>query len=150
MKIRTFAVTLTAPRNAAFNFLANIENLPRWAGTFCERVYLQRGGWWALTAEGELMIDMDIHPAAGVIDVSTGIAGERMMLTSIRVVALSAQATLVNFALVETETSRDGGTEREPRYELFKRAGRQLVTQFGGGELHPAEPAPAFLAAGLN
>ena len=68
MNIRTIAVTVAAPRDTVFNFLADIENLPQWAGAWCERLALERGRWWALTAEGELVVDMETSAGTGVID----------------------------------------------------------------------------------
>ena len=46
MNIHPLTVTVSAPRDAVFNFLANIENLPKWTGAWCERLMLQRGRWW--------------------------------------------------------------------------------------------------------
>ena len=42
-----------APRDVAFNFLADIEHLPAWSGGFCEWIELRRDGWRAYTAWGE-------------------------------------------------------------------------------------------------
>jgi uncharacterized protein YndB with AHSA1/START domain len=33
MNIHPLTVTVSAPRDTVFNFLADIENLPRWAGS---------------------------------------------------------------------------------------------------------------------
>ena len=43
MNIRTIALSVAAPRDTVFNFLADIENLPKWAGSWCERLTLERG-----------------------------------------------------------------------------------------------------------
>ena len=53
MNIHPLTVTVSAPRDTVFNFLADIENLPRWAGAWCERLALQRGRWWALTRHAD-------------------------------------------------------------------------------------------------
>src|SRR5436853_246120 len=57
--IRTTILTVYSPFEAVFGYLADIENLPRWAGGFCERLYLMRGEWVALTSLGELFVRID-------------------------------------------------------------------------------------------
>src|SRR3954470_797426 len=101
MNIYPMTISVAAPRDAVFNFLADIENLPKWAGAWCERLMLQRGRWWALTAEGEQVVDLETSAGTGVIDLRAGPSPERYRLTPIRVVALSARRTLVTIVLIE-------------------------------------------------
>ena len=68
MQARILTLTLGASRSAAFNFLADIENLPAWTGCFCEWIELHREGWWAYTAIGELAVDTKADDIAGEID----------------------------------------------------------------------------------
>ena len=148
MNIRTITIMVSTPRDAVFNFLADIENLPKWAGGYCERLALQRGRWWALTAEGEQVVDMETSAGTGVIDLRTGPLPEHMTPTPIRVLALSLRRTLVSFTVIEAANQSADAWER--RHELVLEAARGLLRRFGGGELHPAEPAPHLLELGLN
>lgn len=68
MQARILTLTLAASRAAAFNFLADIENLPAWTGGFCEWIELHREGWWAYTAIGELAVDTKVDDISGEID----------------------------------------------------------------------------------
>ncbi|MDQ5978974.1 MAG: hypothetical protein QG602_1948 [Verrucomicrobiota bacterium] len=68
MQNRLLTLTLTAPCATAFNFLADIENLPAWTGGLCEWVELHREGWWAYTALGELAVETKVDDIAGEID----------------------------------------------------------------------------------
>lgn len=68
MQNRLLTLTLAAPRATAFNFLADIENLPAWTGGLCEWVELHRDGWWAYTALGELSVETKVDDIAGEID----------------------------------------------------------------------------------
>jgi hypothetical protein len=148
MNIRTIAVTVSAPRDTVFSFLADIENLPKWAGVWCEQLALQRGRWWALTAEGEQVLDLETSAGTGVIDLRAGPAPEQMTLVPIRVLALSSRRTLVSFLVIE---SPDQSAEAYGlRHERWLTAARGLIRRFSGGELHVAEPAAEFLALGLN
>ena len=148
MNIRSIAVTVSAPRDTVFNFLANIENLPQWAGAWCERLDLVRGRWWGLTAEGELVLDLETSAGTGVIDLRAGPSPERLTLTPIRVLALSSRRTLVNFTVIEAPDEPAEACAQ--RQERWRTAACGLLRRFSGGELHVAEPTPELLALGLN
>ncbi len=148
MNIVTLTVTVSAPRETVFNFLANIENLPKWFGGYCEDITLQRGRWWAFTADGEQVVDIESSAGTGVIDLRAGPLPESMTLTPIRVVGLSNRQTLINFILLEAP---DRGAEIfERRCQLWREAVKGLLGRFGGGEMHSSEPVPQLLELGLN
>jgi len=148
VNIRTIAVTVAAPRDTVFHFLADIENLPKWAGAWCERLALARGRWWALTAEGEQVVDMETSAGPGVIDLRAGPSPERLTPVLIRLVALSPRRTLVSLIVIESpDQPADAFGLRHDRWVA---AARGLIRRFSGGELHAAEPAAEFLALGLN
>jgi len=148
MTIRTIAVTVSASRDTVFNFLADIENLPRWAGGYCERIGLQRGRWWALTIEGEQVVELDANAGAGVIDLRAGPRLDRMTPTPIRVLALSDRRTLVSLTVIEAPDQTAESYER--RYQLLLAAASGLLRRFSGGEVHVADTMPQFTALGLN
>ena len=104
----TLTVTVSAARDAVFNFLANIENLPKWSGGYCEDITLQRGRWWAFTADGEQVVDIESSSGTGVIDLRVGPLPESMTLTPIRVVGLSNRQTLHQFHSAGSTGSRIG------------------------------------------
>jgi hypothetical protein len=148
MNIITFTVTVSAPRETVFNFLADIENLPKWSAGYCEDITLQRGRWWALTADGEQVVEIESDARAGVIDLRAGPLPESMTLTPIRVVELSHRQTLINFILLEAPDRGAGIFER--RCQLWREAVKGLLPRFGGGEMHSPELAPQLLELGLN
>jgi hypothetical protein len=148
MIIRTLDLALSAPRDNVFNFLADIENLPKWAGAYYERLTLERGRWCALTAEGDQVVDLETSAGTGVIDLRSGPRPEHMTLTPIRVVALTPRRTLVSLTVVETPDRPVEAFER--RYGIWRTAGEGLLRRFGGGELHPAAAAPQLAELGLN
>ena len=148
MNTHTLTFTVTAPRNTVFNFLADIENLPKWSGGYCEGLSLQRGRWWAFTADGEQVVEIESSNGTGVIDFRAGPLPEQMTLTPIRVMALSARLTLVSFILIEA-TDR-GPAIFERRCQLWREAVKGLLQRFGGGEFHSPDTAPQLLELGLN
>jgi hypothetical protein len=148
MNTQTFTITVSASRDTVFNFLADIENLPKWAGGYCERLTLQRGRWWALTVEGEQVVDMETSAGTGVLDLRAGPLPEHMTLTPLRVIALSARRTLVSILLIE---SPDQGAEVfARRCRIFREAMQGMLGRFGGGEMHSPDNTPELLELGLN
>lgn len=145
MNIHPLNITVAAPRDIVFNFLADIENLPRWAGAWCERLALQRGRWWALTSEGEQVMDMETSAGTGVIDLRAGVSPERYRLLPIRVVALSTRRTLISITVIEGADESDDAFAR--RRERLQTAADGLLKRFGGGEIHSA---PQLAELGLN
>jgi len=148
MNILTLTITVSAPRELVFNFLADVESLPKWSGSYCESITLRRGGWWAFTAEGEQVVWIDSNADAGVIDVHAGPSAESTTVTPIRVVALSARHTLVSFVLIEAPGQ--GAAVFERRCRIWREAMKGLLHRFGGGELHSPDTTPQLMELGLN
>jgi hypothetical protein len=148
MNIRTLAVTVCAPRDTVFNFLADLENLPRWAPGFCERLYLERGRWKALTSQGELCCDLEASAGTGVIDLRLGPSSDRLAVLPLRVLALGARRTLVTVAFVEAPDWPAGLAQRDGGELLGELEG--LARRFGGGEVHLPEPAWQLAEVGRN
>jgi hypothetical protein len=69
---RTSVIGLGAPVADVFNTLADIEALPRWAGRFCERIYLDRGRWRGLTSLGELWLELEVNADEGSMALLAG------------------------------------------------------------------------------
>lgn len=148
MIVRTVSLSVSAPRDLVFNFLADIENLPRWAGDYCERLTLHRGRWTALTLEGELVVAIETNAGTGVVDLHAGPTADRLTPFPIRVLSLSTRRTLVSLTLIEAPDQTLETFER--RYQAVLLAARGLLRRFGGGELHHAEPTPQLLELGVN
>jgi hypothetical protein len=151
MTIRTVSISVCAPRGVVFNFLADIENLPRWAGDYCERITLERGRWSALTLEGELVVAIETNAGTGVVDFHSGPTPDRLTPFPIRVLPLSARRTLVSFTLIESPDQTLETFER--RYQALLLAARGLLRRFGGGELHAPDvvrPTSQLMELGVN
>ena len=91
------AVTCALPgsRHEIFRFLADIENLPRWAGDFCSELELSRGRWLAYSPTGEAFVELDADERTGTIDLKwSGDRGEVRMLP-LRIMALPGGQTLL-------------------------------------------------------
>lgn len=87
MNTSTHTVSLTASKDKAFAFLAEIENLPRWATMFCRELKRDDSGLHRIvTPNGEILFRIDADPATGVIDMYGGPTEEQMAYWPARVV----------------------------------------------------------------
>ncbi len=144
MKAHTLDVILSAPRDAVFRLLADVEALPRWAAAFCERVDLVDGGWLALTGAGEVFCEIEADDRTGVIDLRLAMGGEPPGLMPVRVLALPGGDTLVTLTLLQSTV------QSSAQYHRLRRALQQDLQALGrrlGGELARAQVASAGLLA---
>lgn len=148
MNIHTLTIVVPASRDTVFNFLADIENLPKWAGGYYERLTLERGRWCSLTADGEQVVDMKTSAGTGVIDLRAGPLPESMTLMPIRVLSLSVGSTLASFTFIEAAAATPDFFQR--RSQILQAAVKKLPARFGGGKLHLSESIPQLMELGLN
>ena len=148
MHIRTVSVLLSASRDVVFNFMANVENLPKWATEFCDRIELRRNGWLAYTSQGEMMVESDADDRTGVIDLRIGPSAETLGLLPVRVLHLAPARTLLSFTFIQQPGLPDENYEKQYQSLLVEMRG--LIGRFGGGELHAPADALQFGAMGLN
>ncbi len=112
MQSRTITLTVATPRAVVFNFLADLENLPRWAGGFCEWLELHREGWWAYTALGELEVVTKVDDIAGTIDLRLGHAAGWKIVIPVRVRSDGDGGALVSLACAQPAGLSDEHYER--------------------------------------
>jgi len=104
----------------AFRYLADIENLPRWAGAFCERLDLSARGWTGWTTCGDLFLELTADERVGVVDIQIGAEHELLAVLALRVLDVSPEGCLVSAVLLGTTDSRVA------LEELFAEALRRL------------------------
>lgn len=75
MNAHTQTVTIQAHPKVVFDFVANIENLPKWAAVFCQRLRRDGSRWIVTTPGGELAIRYAADPKLGVVDMYSSPAG---------------------------------------------------------------------------
>ncbi len=112
MQTRLLTLTLAAPRATAFNFLADIENLPVWTAGFCEWIELHREGWWAYTALGELAVETKVDDIAGEIDLRLRHVSGWTVVIPLRVRPDGAGGTLLNVTCRQTPGMREEDYEQ--------------------------------------
>lgn len=68
MRTDTKSVTISANQEAVFAFLADPENLPRWAVGFARAIRRDGNAWLVTTGQGEVPLRYEVDPRLGVID----------------------------------------------------------------------------------
>lgn len=148
MQIRTVSVVVSASRDTVFNFLADIENLPKWATEFCERIELRHDGWWAYTTQGEMIVESDTDDRTGVIDLRVGPSADELGSFPVRVFPLAPDSTLVSFTFIQKPELSDERYEGQYHSLVVELWG--LIRRFGGGELYAPPAVPQLNTLGLN
>ncbi len=119
------AVPIAAPAPVVFRALADVENFPRWAGDYCERLELTRGRWRAYTAVGDLFIDLAADERSGVIDLSLGDEDRCVTLLPLRVIEWPGGGTVVSAVLCPAPGQGEFAFTQQ--CELFDAALRRLA-----------------------
>ena len=97
MNSRTSVLVLSTPRERLFAFLADIDNLPKWATAFCRSLKTIDGKHKVMTQEGEIFFRIDADPRSGAIDMYGGPSEDKMAYWPARVVALPGGASAFIF-----------------------------------------------------
>jgi hypothetical protein len=108
-----------ADRETVFSYLADIENLPKWATEFAREVKHEGGEYKVVNGLGEFFFAIHAHPDTGVVDMYAGPEKAQMALFPTRVVGLPDGRTAYSFTMFQEPGMAD---ERfESQYESLKR-----------------------------
>jgi hypothetical protein len=111
--VRALHSTIAAPRDEVFAFLADIENLPRWADEFCVELEISARGWRTWTPFGDIFLELEAEARAGVVDLRIGDAQEPLADVPLRVWARPDGGTLVGGWLVQAPGQTDESFARQ-------------------------------------
>ena len=121
MNTRTVTATLEAPANAVFDYLAEIENLPRWATEFARELKVEDGKAKVVNGLGEFHFRIEADPDTGVIDMLAGPSEDELALFPTRVVPLAADRCAYTFTMFQGPGMPD---------ELFESQYQSLLREF--------------------
>lgn len=68
MRSNTQHITINVDRRTLFEFLADPNNLPRWAVGFCRAIRRDGDHWFVQTSQGEVAVRYVTHADLGVVD----------------------------------------------------------------------------------
>ncbi len=103
----TETCVVNVPRDSVFEFLSNIENIPKWATKFVSRLTLVDNKYKALTPIGEVFIRLDTDKKAGLIDIYAGPTEDNMTPAYMRVISLQDTSTAVMFTFFQYDSTPD-------------------------------------------
>jgi hypothetical protein len=90
-----------SPKTEVFDFLSNIENLPKWSTQFIQKVTLVDGKYKALTPVGEVFLRYETDRKTGAIDIYAGPTEKQMTCAFLRVVSFSESSSGVTFTFFQ-------------------------------------------------
>jgi hypothetical protein len=112
---------LPAPKSEVFAYLADVQNLPRWANEFARELVLEDGKYKVRNGLGEFFFEIRAEETTGVIDMLAGPTEDEMALFPTRVVALPDGQSAYTFTMFQNEGMPD---------ELFESQYRSLQREF--------------------
>ena len=149
MESRTVTAVLDAPRDDVFAYLAEIENLPRWATEFARELKHEGGKTKVVNGLGELFFELDADPDTGVIDMLAGPDRERLLCFPTRVVATPVGGSAFTFTMFQTPGQPD--EQFESQHASLLREFENLERRFNHSDTrahgHPVEARSISVAA---
>ena len=121
MRHATVTTVIAAPRDAVFEYIADIENLPRWATEFARELKRDGEDYKVVNGLGEFYFEIKADPQTGVIDMFAGPSTDQMAIFPTRVVALPDGSTAFSFTMFQGPDMPD---------ELFESQHESLKREF--------------------
>jgi len=125
MRNATVTTVIAAPRDAVFEYLANIDNLPEWATEFARELKRDGDDYKVVNGLGEFYFDIRADAATGVIDMFAGPTKDQMAVFPTRAVPLPDGHTAYSFTMFQTPGMPD---------ELFEAQHQSLRREFANIE----------------
>lgn len=101
MRHATVTTVLDAPQQDVFDYMADIENLPRWATEFARELRHDDDGYHVVNGLGEFCFEIRADPATGVIDMLAGPDRETLAVFPTRAIALPGGRTAYTFTMFQ-------------------------------------------------
>lgn len=133
MTYRTVTRIFPAPKSRVFSYLADIDNLPRWATEFARELKVVDGRYKVVNGLGEFFFEIRPDEASGVVDMLAGPAPDQLGLFPARVVPLSEGSCAFTFTMFQGP----GQSEElfESQYASLLRELENLDREFDGTTL---------------
>ena len=125
MRSRTVTTVLPVPKRKAFAYLADIENLPRWATEFGGELKVEDGRHKVVNGLGEFFFRIEADEATGVIDMLAGPSEDELALFPTRVVELPRGQSAFTYTMFQAPEMSD---------ELFESQHASLQREFANIE----------------
>ena len=121
MRHATVTTVLEAPRDEVFDFMADIENVPRWATEFVRELKREPDGYRVVNGLGEFRFEIRADRDTGVIDMYAGPDADKLAVFPTRAVGLPDGRTAYSFTMFQGPDMPD---------ELFESQHASLKREF--------------------
>ena len=101
MRSETVTCVLAAPREAVFDYMSDIRNLPRWATEFARELKQEGSDYKIVNGLGEFFFEISADRETGVIDMFAGPSKDSMAVFPTRAVALPDGRTAYSFTMFQ-------------------------------------------------
>ena len=128
---RTLTTVLDAPKEAVFDYLSRVENLPDWATDFARELKYEDGKAKVVNGLGELFFTIRSDPETGVIDMYAGPTEKELALFPTRVIGLAAGRSAYSFTMFKQPGTPDELFESQ--YESLRREFDNIRERFATG-----------------
>jgi hypothetical protein len=125
---RTVTAVLDAPKEAVFDYLAKIENLPEWATEFARELRHDEKGYTVVNNLGEFRFEIRADEETGVIDMFAGPTADQMAVFPTRTVELDDGRTAYSFTMFQAPEMPNELFESQ--YESLKREFANIEARF--------------------
>ncbi len=127
---RTVTAVLDAPKDAVFDYLSRVENLPEWATDFAQALKYENGKAKVVNALGEFYFRIEADAATGVIDMYAGPSEQELALFPTRVVPVGDAKSAYSFTMFKAPGMPDELFESQ--YESLRREFDNIRARFAG------------------
>ena len=125
MRSRTVTAVFPAPKQRVFEYMSDIENLPRWATEFAREMKVVDGRHVVVNGLGEFLFEIEADERTGVVDMYAGPSEEQMGVFPTRVGELPGGSSAYSFTMFQAPDMPD---------ELFESQYQSLVREFANIE----------------
>jgi hypothetical protein len=101
VRSETVTCVLSAPRDAVFDYMSDIRNLPRWATEFARELKQEGEDYKVVNGLGEFFFAISADRRTGVIDMFAGPAKDQMGVFPTRAVPLPDGRTAYSFTMFQ-------------------------------------------------
>jgi hypothetical protein len=117
-----------APKERVFEYMSDIENLPRWATEFARELKVVDGRHVVVNGLGEFVFKIESDPDTGVVDMFAGPSEDEMGVFPTRVVELPGGASAYSFTMFQAPGMPDELFDSQ--YESLRREFENLEREF--------------------
>jgi len=129
MRSETVTTIVDAGQRAVFDYLSDIDNLPKWATEFARQLKRAGDDYKVVNGLGEFFFEIRAHADSGVIDMFAGPTKAELAIFPSRTVALADGRTAYSFTMFQAPGVPDELFEAQ--YASLKREFANIERAFG-------------------